>query len=189
MTAVVETKGPSGLSSPWLRWGILALIQLGLIAIPLADRLDVQMNGEVVSLELVPIDPRDLLRGDYVIINLAIGRLSADLPGGDGVKPGDTVFVELAPAENGPAQPVRIAKRRSEAGEVAVEGVILSVTGTDIGIDFGMDAFFLPEGEGLEIERMATDRLLLEVSVAPDGRSLPLNLLIDGKAFRSDAIF
>ncbi|MDN3718592.1 hypothetical protein QW131_03555 [Roseibium salinum] len=52
-----------------------------------------------------------------------------------------------------------------------------------------MDAFFLPEGEGRIIERLETARVLLEVSIAEDGRSLPVTLLVDGKAFRSDSIF
>jgi len=189
MTAAVQTPDMPLLSSPWLRWGALALIQLALIAIPLADRLDVQRNGEVVELELVPVDPRDLLRGDYVIINLAIGRVSKTVPGADGLQPGETVYVGLDASGGKAAVPVLVAHDRSEAGPLAIAGTVRSTREADIRIDYGMDAFFLPEGEGLEIERMETDRLLLEVSITEDGRSLPLNLLVDGKAFKSDAIF
>jgi uncharacterized membrane-anchored protein len=191
MTAAQTTSEPAAptVSRPWLRWGLLALIQLALIAIPLADRLDVQMNGTVVSLELVPVDPRDLLRGDYVIINLAIGRLPADLADADGVRAGDQVFVGLVSQDTGPAVPAAIAKERGAAGALAIAGTVRSVSETEIRVDYGIDAFFVPEGEGLKIERLDTGRLLLEVAVAGDGRALPVRLLVDGQAFRSDAIF
>ncbi|WP_422375422.1 GDYXXLXY domain-containing protein [Roseibium sp.] len=175
--------------SPWLRWGLLALIQLGLIAIPLADRMQVQTSGTLVPLAVVPIDPRDLLRGDYVIINLAIARVSADLPGSEDLRAGDSVFVELDRQGDGAATPVALSRDRSKLGSLAIAGTVQSATAEAIRIDYGIDAFFLPEGEGLEIERMDTDRILLEVAVTKDGRSLPVNLLVDGKQFRSDAIF
>jgi len=175
--------------SPWLRWGLLALIQLGLIAIPLVDRLSVQSSGSVVQLAVVPVDPRDLLRGDYVIINLAITRLPASLPGADRISAGDRVFVELTTQGSGAAEPVAISGDRAKLGTMAIAGTVRSATAEEIRVDYGIDAFFLPEGEGLEIERMDKDRLLLEVSVTEDGRSLPVNLLVDGKVFRSDAIF
>jgi uncharacterized membrane-anchored protein len=190
MTVETQTMPVSrGLMSPWLRWGLLALIQLGLIAIPLVDRLQVQSSGTLVPLAVIPVDPRDLLRGDYVIINLAITRIPVDLPGSDGLKTGDRVFVELSSQDDSAAVPVAISKDRSKVGTPAIAGTVRFATAEEIRVDYGIDAFFLPEGEGLEIERMDKDRLLLEVSVTEDGRSLPVNLLVDGKVVRSDAIF
>ncbi|WP_299472230.1 GDYXXLXY domain-containing protein [uncultured Roseibium sp.] len=171
-----------------VRWGLLALIQLALISLPLVDRLQVQFSGETERLALDPVDPRDLLRGDYVIINLAISRLAKDLPGADTVQPGDTVFVSLR-SETPAALPTRISKQPEEAGAMAIKGFVLSVTDRDIRIDYGIDAFFVPEGEGKIIETLDTDRMLLEVAITDDGRSLPLTLLVDGKTFRSDGTF
>jgi uncharacterized membrane-anchored protein len=175
--------------SQWLRWALLALIQLGLISIPLVDRLTVQHSGTAVPLAVVPVDPRDLLRGDYVVINLAIGTLSKTVPGADKVQSGDSIFVGLKSEGTGAAMPVLIAKERAEAGDLAIAGTVRAVFEDEIRVDYGIDAFFLPEGEGLEIERMDRSRILLEVAVTEDGRSLPVNLLVDGKVFRSDAIF
>ncbi|MEP3046501.1 MAG: GDYXXLXY domain-containing protein [Roseibium sp.] len=176
-------------SHPYLKWGLLALIQLALIAIPLVDQLQVQISGEEVTLELVPIDPRDLLRGDYVIINLAIGQLSADLPGAEGVSSGDTVYVGLQLNSDGVAQPVRIASERSKTGPVSIAGTVMSATAEQVNVDYGIDAFFLPEGEGRIVERLDRDKVRIVVSVAEDGRSLPLRLLVDGKSFKSDGAF
>ncbi|TYC68049.1 GDYXXLXY domain-containing protein [Stappia sp. BW2] len=172
-----------------MRWALLALIQLGLLSIPLFDRLSVQHSGTAVPLAVVPVDPRDLLRGDYVVINLAIGTISKTVPGADKFRSGDRVFVGLKSEGAGAAVPVLIARERAEAGDLAIAGTVRSVLEDEIRVDYGIDAFFLPEGEGLEIERMDRSRILLEVAVTEDGRSLPVNLLVDGKAFRSDAIF
>ncbi len=177
------------LSVPYLRWGFLALLQLALISIPLADRLHVQLTGTTVQLELVPVDPRDLLRGDFVIINLAAARISATVPGSTSVKTGQRVFVSFSGEADGPARPVAVAAERQDAGPLAIAGTVRSVAKDHIRISYGIGAFFVAEGEGRILERLDTSRLLLDVSVAEDGRSLPVALLVDGKVFRSDSIF
>lgn len=171
------------------RWGLVALIQLVLIAIPLIDRLQVQMTGEEVTLELVPVDPRDLLRGDYVTINLAINRLAADLPGAALLSAGQTVYAQLRQDGTGPATAVRLAPYRDALDGLAIAGRVTSVKEDEIRLDYGLDAFFLEEGAGLRIEQLDADRIVLVVAVSADGRSLPLRLLVDGKPFKSDGAF
>ena len=173
----------------YFKWGILALIQLLLISIPLVDRLRVQMTGTVVQMEIVPVDPRDLLRGDYVIINLAISRISKDVLGSETVKAGDPVFVSLIAEGKGPVRPITVSRLREDAGELAIAGTVRTVADEFIQIDYGIDAFFLPEGEGLAIERMDKSRVLLEVAIDEDGQSLPVMLLVDGKAYKADGTF
>lgn len=181
---------PNTLRSPFIRWGLLALIQLALIAMPLADRLQVQMNGQEVVLNLRPVDPRDLLRGDYVILSLEIGRVPAELLEGVAeLESGDTVYAGLEAKENGVAEVVRLTRTREEAGPLAIEGTYLSMSGGDLNIDYGIDAFYLPEGEGKEIERLPAKQVQVVVAVHPDGRALPLRLLVDGKTFKSDEVF
>lgn len=175
---------------PFLRWGLLALIQLALIAVPLADRLEVQARGKEVVLNLRPVDPRDLLRGDYIIINLAINRLPAQLlKGGVDLEPGDTVYAGLEIAEDGGVKVVCLTKKRAEAGPLAIKGKYLSTLSGLVSVDYGIDAFYLPEGAGIEIEQMSAERVQLVAAIHPDGRSLPLRLLVDGKEFKSDAAF
>lgn len=175
---------------PFVLWGLLALVQLGLIAVPLADRLEVQSKGKEVTLELVPVDPRDLLRGDYVIIKLAINTLPKGLPGTEvGLKTGETVYVGLAPSDKGVAVPTKVSRTREEAGAIAIKGTVLSGEPEEVRVDYGIDAFFLPEGEGKKIERLPAKRVQLVAAIHPDGRSLPLRLLIDGEEFKSDAAF
>lgn len=181
---------PQTLRAPFLRWGLLALIQLALIAVPLADRLAVQMNGQEVVLNLRPVDPRDLLRGDYVILSLEISRVEKTLPGADqGLKSGETVYVGLEISDDGVARPAKIARTREEAGPLAIEGKIGYGSAGQVQVDYDIDAFYLPEGEGREIEQLPAKRVQVVVAVHPDGRALPLRLLVDGKEFKSDAAF
>ncbi|WP_395174602.1 GDYXXLXY domain-containing protein [Roseibium alexandrii] len=192
MTAEALDQQPATRSrklSPFLKWGLIALVQLTLIALPLIGRLDVQISGKEVTLALVPVDPRDLLRGDYVIINLAIARVSIDLPGANEVKEGDRVYVRLAPGTDGVMRAASVDKAPDASGTAAMAGTVRSVGGSDIRIDYGIDAFFLPEGDGLIIEDLDTERVNLVVAVTEDGRSLPLRLLVDGKPFKNDAAF
>ena len=55
--------------------------------------------------------------------------------------------------------------------------------------DYGLETFFVPEGQGIEIERMPADRLRLVVAVADDGRSAPLRLMADGEVLLKDSAF
>jgi len=177
-------------SSPWLRWGLVALIQLGLIALPLVDRLQVQMEGQEVTLELVPIDPRDLLRGEYVILNLAAATLPKDLPGNDGsLTSGETVFVSLEVGSDGIARPTAVHRSREGASSQALKGEIEPTWNETVRVKYGLNAFYLPEGAGKEIEQLPRERVKLVISLHDDGRSMPLRLLIDGKPFESDSSF
>jgi len=172
------------------RWILIAVLQLALIAMPLIERLQVQMTGQEVTLELIPVDPRDLLRGDYVILNLAAGSLDpALMPDGDTLAFGDRVYVGLEVDGDGLAQPVRVSRLRQDAGTLALAGTVGFIGSQSIAIDYGIDAFFLPEGAGLEIERLPAERVRLVIALSDDGRSLPLRLLVDGQPFQSDATF
>src|SRR3989304_6996399 len=54
-------------------------------------------KGNVVLLKTIPVDPRDLMRGDYVVLRYEITALSKELVR-DGAKfqRGDAVYVGLA---------------------------------------------------------------------------------------------
>jgi len=181
--------------SPWVRWGLLAIIQLGLIAVPLMDRMEVVASGTEVTLDFRPVDPRDLLRGDYVIVSLKIEALDPKVPGlGEDPSYGDEVYVVLeqtAGDEAGAgASPVAVLAEPPDDGRLALKGTVRHANGPDgaVMIDYGIDAFFVPEGEGLKIERLPADRVQLVIALAADGRAVPLRLLVDGKEFQSDGL-
>ncbi len=172
----------------WLRWGAVALIQVALIGAPLAERVTVRLNGREAVLAMRPVDPRDLLRGDYVIINLEIGRIDpATLREPFQVGEYGRVWVVLEPDADGVARPVEILTTPPNDGRLAISGRVLGhSTDSAIFIDYGIDAFYVPEGAGKEIEQVDASRLRLVVAISPDGRSLPLRLLQDGEVVLED---
>jgi len=84
-------------------FALAGLIQLGLIAAMVVDRASILREGTEVTLQTRPVDPRDFLRGDYVVLSLR------HLVGADRRAEGQvcrknrpsTVFVKLAPKDDG----------------------------------------------------------------------------------------
>ena len=81
--------------------------------------------GTVILLETRPVDPRDLLRGDYVILNYKISSIASNLfvpPLPDSLQHGRTVWVALSP-HGGFHEIVRASLERFEpsAGEVLLK--------------------------------------------------------------------
>lgn len=154
---------------------ILAVVfQVGVLLsmIGLAMRPMVAAGGRVVLLRVVPVDPRDLLRGDYVTLSYDVNRVSTAF------RPGQTVRVEVVPEADG-------LHYHKGAGETTSTnpgpGVWLRGTVVRPGsAQFGLEKFFVPEGQGLDYERAARSRRLwAEVSVAPDGQAGLRRLVIE----------
>jgi len=82
---------------------MLALRILAVIALQTAvlgqmiyERAQILMNGAIVTLKTVPIDPRDLFRGYYVVLSYDINWLDVTkLEGDNRFVPREEVFVAL----------------------------------------------------------------------------------------------
>ena len=57
-----------------LLYALAAVIQVAAIALIVYDRVGVLREGSEVLLQTRPVDPRDFLRGDYVVLNYQISR-------------------------------------------------------------------------------------------------------------------
>lgn len=58
-------------------FGIAVLVQCTLLVLMVADRMQILREGTEVILQTQPVDPRDLLRGDYVVLRYDISQLPA----------------------------------------------------------------------------------------------------------------
>lgn len=167
------------------RWLVFAAVvvsvaQIAFLISMIAGRATVLRDGQEVTLSVEPIDPRDLLRGDYVILSYNISRLPLSLfvspqqePRGDA-----TVFVRLKADEDGIFEP--IAARFNEGletspseGEVDIRGVTRArphVGLESVFVRYGIERFYVPEGEGREIESNLRERnFRMKVAVGSDG--------------------
>ena len=107
------------------RYILAALLLCGLILAMVYQRAEILRNGQEVRLEIVPVDPRDLFRGDYVILDYQISSVDLPKDATSEFKRGQKVFVTLRPDENGKARAVAISSERP-----AVSGADIVILGT-----------------------------------------------------------
>lgn len=156
----------------------VAVVQIGFLFSMIAGRAAILRDGREVMLKVEPVDPRDLLRGDYVVLGYNISSLSVDLfaepPPGDE----ETVFVRLKAGEDGIWEPV--AARYGAAPEPAPAEDEIDIVGSAgpvwaeymkwVNVRYGIERFYVPEGEGRAIEAGMRERdFRMKVAVASDG--------------------
>ncbi|HET7537754.1 MAG TPA: GDYXXLXY domain-containing protein [Candidatus Didemnitutus sp.] len=169
------------LKKSWV-WGIIAAQALFLLGWA-GYHEQVRQHAPVIRLKGRPVDPRDLLRGDYMTLNYEISRVKpVDIP--DANNQSDTdVWVALEP--NGRYYEAVAASRDCpvpKPGQILVRGNLSYDWRTDqslVSVQYGIEKYFVPEGKGtprfLEME--------VEVSVSPAHRLYIRRVLLDGKAF------
>ena len=181
----------------WRALAAMLLLAGGLLAL-VESRASILRSGTEVRLKTVPVDPRDLFRGDYVVLAYPISTVDGG-PGGDrSFRRGDQVYVTLAPDADGFARATGVARTRpavSGTGAV-IAGRVLS-TGAcalnDAGeadcasgsrrlrVAYGLESYFVPQGEGRAIETTARSRIEVVAAVSAGGEAAIKRLLIDGK--------
>lgn len=138
----------------------------------------VASGSRTVLLRVVPVDPRDLFRGDYVILSYDISRMpvAGAVPGVSG----QTVYVTLAPEDDHRhfrGVTASLDPPARAPGALPYLRGTLSQSGS---ITFGIESYFVPEGQGQPYEEAARSRRLsAEVAVAPDGRGALKSLVIE----------
>lgn len=151
----------------------LLYLLLGLQVFGLVLLYGYQLSGlgyPVYMLRTMPVDPRDLLRGDYIILGYEISRLpeqykDGDLPEGD-------VYVQLKPDGDfwtigdvtswGPDRGTPFLLARKEGRRLV----------------YDLEKYFVPEGKG-----NPPGKITVEIAVRPDGRAQIKQLYQDGKAW------
>ncbi|HTU91425.1 MAG TPA: GDYXXLXY domain-containing protein [Gemmataceae bacterium] len=159
----------------WEKRVLLASIgfQLVVLLVMTALRAYALEQGNVYYVHVQPVDPRDLFRGDFVILSYAFSRLPSELWGDPQAKDGRTIYVELVPEGDG---------KHWRAGRYSfsppVHGPYLRGKIVDRGrIEYGIESFFVQEGQGRRYEQaVRSGRLTAEIAVAPDGQAVLRNL-------------
>jgi uncharacterized membrane-anchored protein len=172
--------------------GVIAafLLQVALLAWIVADRALLLARGQEIRLQVVPVDPHDLFRGDYVVLSYAISRLQTDkLAGDDDFNAGDAIYVSLARTGD-EWQPTALHRAPRGEGVVLKGHVDTTESGNDscvppcyaYRVNYGLEEFYVPEGEGRALETLRNDQhISVDVAVAASGRSALKRLLVDGQ--------
>ncbi len=141
--------------------GIWCLILLGFIGY---KQYTLQTGTEVL-LKTVPVDPRDLFRGDYVVLRYGISRIHLDslMMVADTFEKGAQFYLKLD-TSGMYAEPIEISKEKFDKG-LFMKGTVISSHDNMLNAKYGIETYFVRQGTGKIIERQITD---LEVNVAID---------------------
>lgn len=164
---------------------IVAVAQIAFLYSMIASRSSILRDGKEIFLSVEPVDPRDLLRGDYVILRYNISfipsslfqNMPEDFGSDDEYK---DVFVRLKPDENGIWQAV--SARFGQTPEPVANSDEIDIRGkarmthfsdyTSLNVSYGLERFYVPEGEGREIEsNLGVRPFRMKVAVTDDGAS------------------
>jgi uncharacterized membrane-anchored protein len=169
------------------KWPILAavLFQALVLAYMAGERELTLHTGQIIFLRTSPVDPQDIFRGDYISLSYEISTigpryLRAGLKG----YPGDTyvtnrqwrdrrVYVSLDLKEDGLAELEYASDKRPPSG-LFVQGRLERSWGKVLTVRYGLEAYFVQQGKGLEIERNRMREgmqipLEMEVAVSKEG--------------------
>jgi uncharacterized membrane-anchored protein len=159
--------------------GLIAIQTLFLLGIA-GTSYAVSWFGKEIRIQTVPIDPTDLLYGDYVILNYGISRLDRSLWKGasnHAPKQGDSVYVVLKPGTGtkGTYEAVGIYDNKLAVlkDEVILKGRVTYSDDRNINMKYGLEKYYVPENTGKELEKQAGKGSLdAKVKVAPWGSSV-----------------
>jgi uncharacterized membrane-anchored protein len=154
-------------------------------------------TGRTIVMKVMPVDPRDLFRGEYVRLDASANRLYRDgsiasSPSLSVVRPvgrvfeesrrGAVVYVQLQSSANGDYVPVS-ASREPVDGALNLRGrVRYPNPPNSLTLDYGLDAFYMQEGKARPIEDAIRRgrNVQMEVAVASSGQARIRALLLDG---------
>ncbi len=138
-------------------------------------------TGQEVLLKTTPVDPRDLFRGDYVVLRYDISNIDSGTVVADRTdfKSGDRVYVGLDIKEKY-AVATNIYSTPPTDG-LYIKGIVKDVSGNRFNIEYGIESYFVPEGKGRDIERQLSRSVDVKVAIDKSGNAVIKTLLIDGQ--------
>ncbi|ANP85286.1 GDYXXLXY domain-containing protein [Rhizobium leguminosarum] len=177
---------------------IVAGLQTLILGTIIQSRASILSDGAEVLLKTAPVDPRDFLRGDYVVLNYDISSVpvqtvSGSIPAEAGER---VLWVRLKKQEDGfwtvtessfhelPPQPETVILRSQPfySGGLAA--------GDSMRVEYGIERYYVPEGEGKPIEEARNDgNVAIAVRVSPDGSAQIRSLLVDGKPVYDEPLY
>lgn len=143
--------------------------------------------GTTILLKVVPVDPRDMFRGDYVVLSYDVNRMPEQGIAGMPQSTGNwwsarrfdddqwlndrTIYVRIEPEADGKHWKGTEASLHPPASGLYLKGKYVP-SRPWAPLVFGIEAYFVEEGEGHTWEDARNDRKLsAEIAVAPWGQA------------------
>ncbi|MFH1208777.1 MAG: GDYXXLXY domain-containing protein [Candidatus Omnitrophota bacterium] len=160
---------------------LTALVWAGTVGAMWVHEEYLATHGREILLPTLPVDPRDLFRGDYVVLRYEISRHKAPFYKKLNLENGQPVYVSLKlDGQNWAID--EIALKKPERG-LFLQGRISEVQKEKhqetYGIQYGIESYFVPEGEGKKLESLREQKKLsAAINVAPDGQAKIKRLVV-----------
>jgi uncharacterized membrane-anchored protein len=169
-----------------VRFYAIVLLQVVLVVGLIVQKQITLWTGQPLLLKTIPVDPRDLFRGEYVALRYPFSHLAPeDLHGpeyGPGLHfaVGETIYVALRRDGRFWTNDY-VSKTPPTTAPAFLRGRVTRVSptaapkGTGIDAEYGIESFFVPEGQGAKLEAAGRERgafLAVEVIVDRNGRSV-----------------
>jgi len=143
-------------------------------------------NGKIILLETRRVDPRDPLRGDYLILNYKISDVPVNLfspPVKKDLPYGTKVFVALAPGTNQFYEVTRAGTNEfaPSANEILLRGQSSFVwrnATNSIHVEYGIENYYVAENTGNPI-----GKLTVQAVVPASGHPKIKEVFVDGKPY------
>lgn len=184
--------------SPWAAAVLVAALQTAVLAWIVWNRVDLLRNGREIVVDVVPVDPRDLFRGDYVILGYDF-TTSGNITLPPGARKGDRAYASIA--KNADRKwTVRAISSSYPTGsapdEVVLKGIVDYVTPIDAegrqtvgNLRYGIESYFVPEGTGKPLEDQVRERRIEAVLAVGRGGEVAIKALkIDGTLLAQEPV-
>jgi uncharacterized membrane-anchored protein len=182
-----------------LSLAIVALAQTGVLAAMVIDRVRLLKSGREITLPIVPVDPRDLFRGEYVRLGYEVGRVPTRLLEGPAPRPNAAFYVVLEKKPDGAWAAIKVTRAMSREtspdrivlrGRTAFNWVLWSSPNAVHSVRYGIESYFVPEGRGKRLEALAREkRMAALVAVDARGNAAIKGLVIDGVLQYEEPLF
>lgn len=165
---------------PSVKFIAAVVFQVVVVLVIILFKTSVISQGAEVLLQIQPVDPTDLLRGDYVTFRYVISTTNTSVFSYSPVRVGDMVYVPLAPTGDYWSVSGRIGKSPDTEGNVFIRGTVSRVYGSGVSIQYGVEEYFIPEGEGRNVNFWRRNAAA-KVSVSADGSAVLRQIYLDGQ--------
>ena len=142
-------------------------------------------TGKIILLETRRVDPRDLLRGDYLILNYKISDVPVNLfspPVNKDLPYGTKVFVALAPGTNQFYEVIKASTNElaPSANEILLRGRSDQRwwSTNSIHVAYGIENYYVAEGTG-----NPAGKLTVQAVVPASGQPKIKEVFVDGKPY------
>lgn len=148
--------------------------QLLVLVAMIALRMVPLLTGDTLLLRVFPVDPRDMFRGDYVVLSYDFSRPPGAFP--TNAMNGTTVYAQLEPEADGRHWRTAGFSTTPPAQGKFIRGRLIAGNRAE----FGIESYYVQEGQGPKYEQpLRSRRVSAVVSVTSDGQAALKGLQID----------